>query len=250
MCPWLHWLCSSPELMAFPEPFHFPRSQANTMHVGLNNVPRFQPSNKRLGFVFEDLLLHFFSYHPDYQLLAHNLQIHHQGKTLGAFDFIVHYLPNNEVQHIEATIKYYLAKPSNTSDNGWCFLGPNKNDSLDKKWQHMHTKQLRLRETETAKEVLLKQGICIDHAYGFSRGAIYWPKGSTAEFEPMLQQGHKQGIWLHQQQLHQQQLNLVEKHYWPLPQLAPQQPYMATEKAQMAFDAQSQHEVFITPDGW
>lgn len=92
--------------------------------------------NPRLGFIYQHVCCQLFTQYPCYELLAQEIQLHHQNRTLGAIDFIIKD-QNNQIQHWEVAIKFYLLY-----DGLW--YGPNAHDRLDKKLDHMLSHQLKM----------------------------------------------------------------------------------------------------------
>ncbi|OAN18505.1 hypothetical protein A3K86_06350 [Photobacterium jeanii] len=93
--------------------------------------------NKRLGFYYQWLWQQLITAHPDYELVAEEIQLSWNKQTLGAIDFLVQNKQTNELEHWEVAIKFYLAYQQQ-------WLGPNANDNLDKKTQRMVEHQLML----------------------------------------------------------------------------------------------------------
>ncbi|MGF1686707.1 DUF1853 family protein, partial [Photobacterium japonica] len=96
--------------------------------------------NTRLGFFYQWLWAQLIHHHPDYDLVAEEIQLHVDGKTLGAIDFLVANRRSGELEHWEVAIKFYLAW-----EKSW--PGPNAKDNLDKKAHRMQSHQLQLSET-------------------------------------------------------------------------------------------------------
>ena len=65
------------------------------------------PRKYKLGLYAEDLMLYYLRNGSPYTVLAHDLQVFQEKRSIGAFDFIVR-TPNNTVEHWEMAIKYYL----------------------------------------------------------------------------------------------------------------------------------------------
>ncbi|MGR5077725.1 DUF1853 domain-containing protein [Photobacterium swingsii] len=93
--------------------------------------------NRRLGFYYQWLWLQLIEAHPNYVLVADEIQLNWHQRTLGAIDFLVNNTQTNELEHWEVAIKFYLAYQGQ-------WLGPNANDNLDKKTARMVEHQLNL----------------------------------------------------------------------------------------------------------
>jgi len=75
-----------------------------------------------------------------YQMLARNVQVNAERRTIGECDFIVE-SRNGEITHIELALKYYLQH--HRADTHWSnWIGPNAIDRLDKKLARMLEHQL------------------------------------------------------------------------------------------------------------
>ena len=117
----------------------------------------------RLGVYFEHLWHFFLEQDPDVDLVAHNLPIQHEGKTLGEFDCIYFCHQRQRHFHLELAVKFFLGHHHSTTDeyashwNEW--LGPNTNDRLDRKIEHLMQRQIQLGKQPAARQVLEKLGI-------------------------------------------------------------------------------------------
>lgn len=98
-------------------------------------------TNLPLGKYAEELITLFIEFHADYKLLARNIQLIANKKTLGEIDFLFHDLNNNQHIHLEFALKFYLK----TKFNGeMVFLGPNVKDRLTKKKEKLVHSQTQL----------------------------------------------------------------------------------------------------------
>jgi hypothetical protein len=222
----LAWCCLSPPLLD-----HLPASDAQVWNnndrtrdlnwlTTLDQHPRAliahltSVKSTRLGIYYENLWRFYWQEHPQARLLAHNLQIHEQGKgknkggTLGAFDFLVQV--HNTFWHMESAVKFYLGVPNGDhKDNGdhsnndasqWQqWIGPNCNDRLDIKLEHMRQHQLPLSQQLAAQPTLSK----------LANGLQHWQRALCLQgyfFYPALQKmnapvascaQHARGDWWH-----------------------------------------------------
>ena len=97
--------------------------------------------SRKVGIHFEALLTWWLRWHPQYDLLARNLQVRDDHRTLGAFDFVLRDqagLP----QHWEVAVKFYLQREHSDAWSAW--VGPNQRDRLDIKLERMGEHQLPL----------------------------------------------------------------------------------------------------------
>lgn len=99
----------------------------------------------RLGHKVEQAFLQLIEAHPDYDLLAHSIQIKRGNKTIGELDFLVRY--KEQVYHIELSCKFYLIDPS-ISEPIHRLIGPNRGDMFFKKLDKTIEQQLPLLYTK------------------------------------------------------------------------------------------------------
>jgi hypothetical protein len=117
----------------------------------------------RLGIYFEHLWHFFLEQDPATDLVAHNLPIHHHGKTLGEFDCIYFCRERQRHFHLELAVKFFLShRQASTHEsashwNEW--LGPNTDDRLDRKIEHLMQHQIKLGDNPVAREQLRRLGI-------------------------------------------------------------------------------------------
>jgi len=129
--------------------------------------------DRRLGRYFETLWYHWLMHHPDYQLLAHNLQVIIDGETLGELDFIVRDRRSDEVIHIEVAVKFYLGIGDTRQMRNW--HGPGLKDRLDKKVAHLKGRQTCIGQDERIRQWLQRQGLVIDRCAVILKGRLYYP---------------------------------------------------------------------------
>ncbi len=124
-----------------------------------------QRSSHFLGPYFESLWAYFFHHTDRYHVTAQNLQIHHQGKTLGEFDFILWDTATKQHIHVELAAKFYLQIRNKGVHNAYfpnstmSWIGPNQIDRLDLKIAALLNKQLIMAEHPVAKTLLKELGV-------------------------------------------------------------------------------------------
>lgn len=102
-------------------------------HIDASKLP--------LGKYAEKLLQIFFEQHPNFQLVAQNIQLIKDKVTVGEIDFLLRDLEINKHIHLEFALKFYLK----TSWSGKeIFLGPNVKDNLNRKSQKLINSQSQL----------------------------------------------------------------------------------------------------------
>jgi len=107
--------------------------EIDTNFSKLNKLP--------LGKYAESLLNIYFKNCKEFELLANNIQLIKENKTIGEIDFLLKDLIKEEYIHLEFALKYYLKVKWNGQ---LTFLGPNVNDQLRKKKEKLLGQQSRL----------------------------------------------------------------------------------------------------------
>lgn len=94
-----------------------------------------------VGKYAEQLLAAFFNQSEKFHLLANNLQLIAQKRTIGEVDFLLENCETKVYIHLEFAIKFYL---KTTEDGEIKYLGPKAKDSLKGKLKKLHEQQLQL----------------------------------------------------------------------------------------------------------
>lgn len=118
--------------------------------------------DQRLGLYFESLWHFFLHSDPDAELLAHNLPVREAGRTVGEFDCLYRCRNSGQVVHLELAVKFYLytgADSGGTGDGRTDWLGPGRRDRLDRKLDHLATRQTRLADDRAARRLLEARGL-------------------------------------------------------------------------------------------
>lgn len=184
----------------------------------------------RLGIYYETLWHFYWKHRSDWHLLAHNLQVTHLGKTLGAFDFI---LRNKEhYWHVETAVKFYLGVPLNSSRTNQAaqtrsewhqWIGPHCNDRLDIKLDHLLRHQLPLSKNELAQQLLAnlvdlsglanteipwRNALCL-------QGYLFYPAHAHMAPPSLAHPQHAVGTWWHLQDfLARMEQHVFDNDYW------------------------------------
>lgn len=137
---------------------------------------------RRLGLYFEALWQFFLETDPLVDLVAHNLPVRANGRTLGEFDCLYYCHERQRHVHLELAVKYFLGidDETTTGPSQWQqWWGPNSVDRLDRKISHLMNKQIQLGQRPEATAILAELGI-IDPALEVEiRGYLFRKKGST-----------------------------------------------------------------------
>ena len=118
---------------------------------------------KRLGIYSEQLWHFFLEQDPDVTLVAHNLAVRDQGRTLGEFD-VIYWCHHRRCHiHLELAVKFYLGWRQHTRHevaSQWReWLGPSSSDRLDLKLDQLLQRQIRLRQHPVSRPPLSALGL-------------------------------------------------------------------------------------------
>lgn len=162
--------------------------------------------NRRLGFIYQHLCTQAFVNSPNYQVLAEEIQLSEQGRTLGAIDLIVRNRQEQRNEHWEVAIKFYLLHNGN-------WFGPNAHDQLETKLPRMLTHQLAMSNTSQFHQQHPELKVATHHL--LMQGRLYInPFNSeptpTHCLDYPLNCSQISGHWCHYSQAHQIQETLYE----------------------------------------
>ncbi len=159
----------------------------------------------------------------NHQLLAANIQIQGETKTLGELDYLVFDTETEKTLHIELACKFYLFDDSLGPDYEAKWIGPNRKDTLKEKLEKIKEKQFPLLfapETRTALKDLqldiakIEQQICI-------KSFLFLPKGFNKEELPKPYQNCVVGTYISFSELKEEQAGALfavpDKKQWLLP---------------------------------
>jgi len=146
--------------------------------------------SKRLGHYFEALIAYWLMLSPNYELLAQNIQIIQNKRTLGEIDFIIKELQSSQIIHLEVAVKFYLGSPPYNDPYRW--FGMNTQDQLGKKVDHLINHQTQLSKNYASD--LLKLTDKIDKRHCLLKGRLFYP---SPQQEPPhgVEKSHLRGKW-------------------------------------------------------
>lgn len=148
-----------------------------------------QLKSRAFGHRFEALIGYWLTISPNYQILTRNLQLHHDGRTLGELDFIVRDLQSDAVIHLEVSVKFYMGLSPQSSQYRW--FGPNLKDCLGKKVDHLkqHQTQLSVLYPELMPQTIDQRCCCV-------KGRLFYPEqGGDRNGPNDINPNHLHGIW-------------------------------------------------------
>lgn len=156
------------------------------------------PKKIRLGQRMEYFMEAALKSHPNYRILAKNLQIIPDKVTVGELDFLFYDLPHKKHVHLEMAYKFYLY--DDTVSENWqkCWIGTDRGDSLYVKIQKLKSKQLPLlfkKETRPYLEELKVQPKNIGQRISL-KGQLFLPLHKNITMNPVLNQKAIAGHWI------------------------------------------------------
>ncbi len=151
--------------------------------------------SRRLGLYFEALWQFFIDQDPVLELLAANLPVTNQERTLGEFDIIYYCNERRNVYHLELAVKFYLglANVDNSLPSHW--WGPNCKDRLDRKLHRLFHHQCPLSSSIEGINTL-RQLDCKQPLQEFAlKGMLFYPASSDRKPRG-VSSSHQRGRWL------------------------------------------------------
>ena len=177
--------------------------------------------SRRLGVYFESLWHFFLAQDPEVELVAHNLPVTSDGRTLGEFDCIYFCRRRQRHVHLELAVKFYLGwrdAPDKVSVSDWSdWLGPELRDRLDLKISHLLQRQIRLGEREPARQLLHKLGIHDLQREIEIKGYLFRPFRVSLPPPAAFNPGRALNNWLPLGTLPEWHRELAAPQYLPLP---------------------------------
>lgn len=159
-------------------------------------------SDKRLGARFEAMWTFYLSQHPRFELLAHNLAVTRNGRTLGALDLLFRDHELGAVIHGEVAVKFYLYQPDAPGDPLARWIGPNPDDNLALKLNRLASHQLVLCRGELTHTALRRAGLPRpDHTATLVKGYLFHPLAQASDPTSPVNPHHLRGQWLRQSAL-------------------------------------------------
>ena len=148
---------------------------------------------RRLGLYFETLIAFWLTHMPDTQIIATNLQVQNDQRTLGEYDFLFRNA-SGEACHWEAAIKFYLQVEASPEQHS--FIGPGTRDRLDLKLGRIFEHQLRLGLTPAGSNAI-PQGVKLDKTQAFIKGYLFYHEATITKFAIAgVSATHLSGWWI------------------------------------------------------
>lgn len=149
-----------------------------------------QPRRKRLGWHFENLVAALIQHSDRFDLVARNLVLRENGRTLGELDLLVRERASGELMHWELALKFYLGLGEG---RGW--PGPNPHDQLASKARHLYDVQLPRAAQPGAMAQLQAAGHVIHRRALLTRGRLFYPCFTPCPAPPQADPAHQRGPW-------------------------------------------------------
>ena len=148
----------------------------------------------RLGKRFERLINWWFESNPEWKVLAKNLVIQGNERTLGEMDLIIQNRESSRVLHLEVACKFYLQIDSSRDWEHWVGMDPK--DRLDLKCRKLKNQFLLDRKPE-ASALLSELNIQIDHHAAWMKGwyFIHFRDAMSARLPHHANRSASSGWW-------------------------------------------------------
>ena len=196
-----------------------------TDQIDANRLVTFveERTEHRVGHYFENLIHFWLKHIRGVEIIAHRQPVRDEERTLGELDFVFRD-EAGRLNHWEVAVKFYLQTTSN--DGHPKYLGPNTNDSLERKLERMRNHQLPL-SGRIYNDVEIRQA--------FVKGWLFQPTGIDLALDvEMLNPGHLRGGWMHAGEIdgkggfdgRAQAFSVMKKPFW----LTPERPYRSMDE--------------------
>ncbi|RDE24699.1 DUF1853 family protein [Motiliproteus coralliicola] len=146
-----------------------------------------QQRSHRLGVYFETLIDFFLRHFLALEECHYGLPVRAAGHTYGEYDFLLRPRGESALLHLELSLKFYLGIDDRHGQRHW--LGLNRNDVLQHKYNKLVDQQLNLSQHPVARNQLKALGSQVGPKVGLIKGRLFYP---LSEFAP--EDGHKQQL--------------------------------------------------------
>lgn len=142
---------------------------------------------RRVGKYFERLVLFWLEHVRQVELVAHGRQIREDKITLGEIDFLFHD-ERGCLTHMEVAVKFYLHH-RHSAINGSHFVGPNVNDTFERKMTRLFEHQLPLSHEHVDG---------IEFRTAMVKGRIFYESNEDlpSELPPRMSADHLKSRWV------------------------------------------------------
>ncbi|MCK5907305.1 MAG: DUF1853 family protein, partial [Flavobacteriales bacterium] len=176
----------------------------------------------RLGRYFENLLLFYFNFHPNIEVIEFGKQIFSGKRTIGEMDFILKNISTGQIVHLETALKYFAKEKDRT--NFHSYICPNGSRTFGEKIDKIFSKQLKITETPEAMEFLKSIDVYPVKSFHFIKGTLFYhPDEADAVINERLNPLHLKGWWIYYKEIESLSNNskykLVHKLKWLSPEI-------------------------------
>lgn len=220
----LEWLTHCPSLVIKDDKFIETSPVENTLSMLLDNQELvsgiFANRKHTVGDYFERLVLLWLHLQSGYGNIQQHIRIYDGRRTVGEMDFLINDIEKRISLHLEVAVKYFLLAEK---DDRPQFIGPNPNDTFEKKYQKLVQQQLALPQSPFAKVALVNHQKPIV-SKGILKGYLFYPsenaRQQTPVISPIINMDHWKGWWtaIHRLHLPQSEENslwiVLKKPYW------------------------------------
>lgn len=170
---------------------------------------------RRLGHYFETLISYWLLHLPQTQILATNLQVQTEQRTLGEFDFLFRD-SHGDICHWEVAVKFYLQAQPLAEQRA--FIGPGTRDRLDLKMDRVFKHQLHLGYDAEGQQAL-PQGIMLNKSQAFIKGYLFHHVADSNKAQVSgISPEHLCGWWAHHK-LETLPRTSIDSHWVSLPRM-------------------------------
>ncbi|GAA0681983.1 DUF1853 family protein [Marinobacterium maritimum] len=263
----LAWLCRAPQLyrgaLTFDPVDWLPNDYLQQLQYwdrhpeSMPDLLR-QAAPRRLGLYFEQLYACLLQDLLGWPLLARNLQVRDQQRTLGELDFLVRNPQTGDVEHHEIAVKFYLGHTDAETRQPYWF-GPNSRDRLDLKTARLLQHQTRLAAQPAAQPVLESLGLQAPPTPRiFMPGYLFYPCQGKLPAPEQADPDHGQGRWCYASEvlaLEPEGWVVLHKPHWLVDWQQPEAPLpgrllQAAAEVQQSGRACLLARVVAAPTGW
>lgn len=153
-------------------------------------------SIRRLGLYYERLWQFAIQHAPGVEMIAANLPIRAEGRTLGELDMLLR--DSDGIHHVELAMKLYLGPQDADGQDPANWLGPGSHDRLGLKLAHLKQHQLPISAREESRQALAALGIESLSAELWLGGYLFYPWPGASAPPQGAHHEHLRGQWLHQ----------------------------------------------------
>jgi hypothetical protein len=132
----------------------------------------------------------------NFTLLAANIQVNDEKRTIGELDYIVKNCSSNQVFHVELACKFYLLKEDEHATIEGQWIGPNLKDTLLDKLQKFSESQFPLLRHPATKTILSGLGISENILQRYCVKAMLFVPETFSKKLPLHYQNCVKGIWI------------------------------------------------------